>query len=1083
MYQEKTVGILYSGKLELDVNAESLAAAVGEENGLAADHVRMICADTLKESDLEGVDVLVNILGSYYPEEGWAVLLNYYKNGGVMLNVGIRPFSVPYCIRNERAQIMPVSAEAYHTLGFMDEYVTVSQKSENLELKVSNPRYQFAADLYAAGQFPAMDEVCSVQYALTETLVPVGESWIDNEAEVDSYLECACGWYDKAGHLISVPITRVDHRHHGAMIFLNFTPSEKGYYQTKAGKSLLGKMVHTCLAERLRLEFWTDYPRCYEYETPKLCVSLKALGLKKQDLPKVTLKYRISRADTKEIVQEITCGEISFTDGLYENTLEVKNAGEDFYEAHVSVYGNGEFLLEKSIGFYIISQKAILEEVGRFKPIVVDPSKSADFCLQDGKIFPMHGTTYFVTDNYRWCFDRFNAFQCAADLKMLNGMGYNIIRSGFWTPYRYVFSEEGDLHEKALRNLEAFFLTAARNHLAVQMVLGVFIFNPWDRKLCPIHNPGMRSKVIRVFASFAERFRGWNNVQVDAVNEPSYSVSSLWKIGRPSGDSYERAHWIEWLRKKYDNDIIALRQSWGITSDKAAAFEELDVPQMDSFIRSHYGKPGTTYVNYGALNDFFAFARESYSEWLADLRKEIKSRDSDMLFMVGRDESVRVPTQQDEAYRGNVDLLNWHQWNGDGFIFSEYALNKVRGLPCCGQELGIYHFNDLRGGMRLTEKEYCGVLERKLLYTFGNWIQWQSFSDPTMLGFNEITLGMFRADRSETPYAGMTRRLAWLEQKISPYLLGRDEDTTRILTIHPSTVHFSMDQPLALYGIQTSIHCMNYYVKMQSDMVLEHLFRKDNLSQTGTPKLIIFPGAMAMAEDTWKLLVESMENGATVLLSGYADIDEYWRPAKRFRSIGIASELRNICCSERIRIGEEIYTVPFRRCVANADTAKILSKVVFPGEEENVVRTFSVGSGRLIHCPIPLELGDSNEAVAALYRYAIKAAGVTNAVCSIHETMDKPNLLLYPISYRDCTVYTLVNEGNADRIRFTDMASGVEVEMHIKERRGSKICLDKKGRLLGGYINADLKVGEQEILTGEDLCFYDADGQREFCRG
>ena len=1085
MYKEKTVGILYSAKLPLEVTAEGAAAGIRRETGLAETRIKAICADTLQESDLKNVDVLVNLLGPYYPECGWRAILHYYKDGGIVMNVGIRPFSIPYCVREGVARVYPETAEAYHTLGFIDEYVTVSHESQDMEqkmeLKICSPRYRFLAQLYEAGQFPAMRRVCSIQYALTQTCIPSKKWWIDEESEIDSYLECACEWRDRSGRVVSVPITRVDHRSHGAMVFLNFTPIEKDYYHTDAGQRLLGGMVRTCLAERLHLEFWTDYPRYYEDETPKLNISLKALGRGKRELPKLTLQYRISRASAGEAAQEITQKDAEMTDGLYEAVLEADNAGEDFYQALVSVYADGEFLTEKHIGFYIISKKAILEEAGRFKPVVVDPERSADFCLRDDKIFAIHGTTYFVTDNYRRCYDKFNAYQCDADLRLLKGMGFNVIRSGFWTPYRYVFTEEGELHEKTLRILEAFFLTAARNGLAVQFVLGTFIFNPWDRDKCPIHNPEMREKVIRVFASFAERFRGWKNVQVDAINEPSYSVKGLWSTGRPSGDPYERENWIAWLRRKYDNDVVSLRRAWGIPGSAAAAFEELDLPDKDAFFRSFYGKPSTIYVNYGALSDFYAFARESYSRWLSCLRREIKDRDPNMLFMVGRDESLRVPAQQDEAYGGNIDMVNWHQWNGDGFVFSEYALNRVRGLPCCGQELGVYHFNDLRGGMRLTEEEYCAVLERKLLYTFGNWIQWQSFSDPTMLGFNEITLGLFRADRSETPYADMTRRLAWLEQKISPWLSGRNEDTTQILTIHPSTVYYSMDQPLAVQGIQTSIQCMNYYVKLQSDMVLEHLFRKDNLSQMGAPKLIVFPVALAVSGAAWQLLTEYMEGGTAVLLSGYADIDEYWRPAERFKAMGIAAKLRNICGSERIRIGGETYVVSFRRCVGNGDAGRLLSKAVFPGESGNMVRTFPVGKGKLIHCPIPLELGDSEEAVAALYRYAAREAGVTNPICRIHETKNKQNLLLYPASYRECTVYTLVNEGDADSIRFTDLASGVEVEMRTKALRGSKICLDKKGRLIGGYISGDLKVGGQEIPAGKGLCFYDGEGQRESC--
>ena len=124
----------------------------------------------------------------------------------------------------------------------------------------------------------------------------------------------------------------------------------------------------------------------------------------------------------------------------------------------------------------------------------------------------------------------------------------------------------------------------------------------------------------------------------------------------------------------------------------------------------------------------------------------------DMVVLMGRDESIRIPCEQDEYFAGNVDTVNWHQWQKNGIVFAEFMLNKVPDSICCGQELGVYQMEDHRGFKRLRPEQIGAVLERKLLYAFGNWVQWQWKNDPYLPEVSENTLGICRADGTETPY-------------------------------------------------------------------------------------------------------------------------------------------------------------------------------------------------------------------------------------------------------------------------------------------------------------------------------------------
>ena len=80
--------------------------------------------------------------------------------------------------------------------------------------------------------------------------------------------------------------------------------------------------------------------------------------------------------------------------------------------------------------------------------------------------------------------------------------------------------------------------------------------------------------------------------------------------------------------------------------------------------------------------------------------------------------------------------------------------------------------------------------------------------------------------------------------------------------------------------------------------------------------------------------------------------------------------------------------------------------------------------------------------------------------------------MVYPIPYENCTVYTIVNEGEDDSINFTDLASGAEIKMNVKGQRGCKIWIDKKGKLLGAYIHDVLSVNGLEVIPNGDLSIF-----------
>ena len=1069
----RQIGILYSRHCPCVPDVKTLESAVAR-TGSDLKSVA-IDAERLDSRQLGKSALLINTLGARYPEAGWRHLLAYYRGGGVLLNIGAEPFTKPYTVEKGACRLLGPTHNALHELGVVDAWAPTGPVDTAMQFDLFSPRYQFLAALAAAGRLPAMKESYSGYYQLvSETDPPEGAE--STMPVVDAQFERACGWRDAAGRLVAVPISRIDHFGGGSLIFLNFTPEDREFYATGPGEELLAGMIRTALQDRIRFRTFAGFARYYADENPRIGFELGRIGIGQSNTTRFEVDIRLDDVESGETVREFRVSKLALGPEPTERTRLLSRLPEGFYRVTGRVIANGAIRAESRTGFYKVSDKSIGRTLKSFPPIEIDTRKSTDFCLQNGKPFAMHGTNYFPTDIYRNSYVGLNAWQCDEDLKELRRAGLNILRTGVWQGMELFFDDTGCIREKGLRSLDALFLTAARNKMPVQFVLSACVMDHWNREQCPIHNPTMRKRTIRALDSFARRFAGWPNVQVDAINEPSYSRAGLWRPARPSGDPHERKHWEQWLKRRYSNDIAELRDTWGVTSEEVPSFAEAPLPD-DSQFRRNYDSKGQGYHAYAALTDFFDFARESFSGWVADLRRAVKLHDPDMLFMIGRDEPLRIPSQQYEAYRGHFDMINWHQWHADAVVFGEYCLNRVRGLPCCGQELGVYPYADPRGLPRLDDGAAADLLERKLLYTFGNWLQWQAHCDPYMIPLQEIGLGLLRADHTERPHMDRTRLLAWIEELTAPFMLGRDEDAVETLTVQPSAYYFSVDNKTAFRAMHNSIIALHYYAKAQSHMVLEHTFRPDNAAQIGDPKLIVFPAAQMMSQAGWQQLVACLNKGKTVLLSGAAGFDEYWRPVNRLKALGLNARTEKVSTAERLRIGDTVFDVALHEALGRAGPAMAIDKAVLDESGNNHVTCHKIGCGKLVLCPLPVELGSNLAATAALYRFAMKQAGVEDRICRIIEKPGQSNILLYPIAYRRCTVYTIVNEGDSEEIAFTDLASGVQVKVGLRADRGAKLWLDRKGNIIGAYLNDPATVGRTSIQPNGDLAlFRGADG-------
>ncbi len=1038
------VGILYCQKSTLDYKRiESLLLESGIDT-------RLIAAEALEPHSLDSISVLMNAMGSYYPADKLDLLTNYWNSGKNIINLSATPFT-------KSLYDHTTNNRALRSFYIVDDFCPIKENSSYVQT-FDNTRAQIS-----------LSGLHGAVYHLSKQ--------DENGANVRiGYLEHILDAYNAQDELIAAPIIRAVMHAGGSMTFFGFD-FDAAMLEQAFWKKLFLTVVRKELLGNVLLHVDCGFARYLPKEQKDITVKLENISLDMNTLASrdgtcenaLTLSVCVYNDQNTPVLAHQEVLHLP-----YEGTFSPDAGTSSLYKVVASVYAKDVLIAQKTTGFLVISDDELANELSEFKPMYIDESISTDYCLVDGQITAILGTTYFVTDVYRECFYYMNAWLCDKEMAQLSSVGFNTLRSGNWKYIADFYNADGSLGERGKRALQTYFTLAARNGFTVQFALGNIMLNQWDTSRSPIHDLGMREKCMTFVRSFAENFKDYPNVTLDIVNEPSYSMRGAWSPGKPSGEPGELVRYREWIAKKYHNNIHELWSAWGDSSVTIKSFDDIELPGVHLFSR---GLCRTELrFNPTPVADFFAFAREEFLDWTAEVRATVKAIAPDMIVTMGRDETLRIPTQQDEAMAGNVDMVCWHQWNYNSNIINEYLLNRVRGKICVAQELGMYKYDDIRCGKRHTDDEMVDMLQKKLLYSFGNFIQWQAHDDPFMYELCENSLGLYRADMSPTPSLAATKALIAAEKQMQSHMRGRRYDKIKIASVFSTSHYFSVDNQIAHQGIKSHIQALYNGLKEQSDFVPEHLFKKENASAIGNPNLIILPAMQMLRKDTWNELLKYVKNGAVLLISGCIDYEEHFAPDAKIGALDASHRTRKMLNFEKLTIGENEYVLDFRPLIGYGDVTNMLNCGEFEKTDVNSstscamptacvkhaacptgIVEYAVGNGTILYCPYPLELSTNTEAVCACYRYAMEKASAQNGIYEIAD--GRPNVVFSASAYEDCTVYTVINEGYADTITWLDLCSGKKLTATLPANNGSKIWLDASGNILQVFGAADVTIG------------------------
>lgn len=292
--------------------------------------------------------------------------------------------------------------------------------------------------------------------------------------------------------------------------------------------------------------------------------------------------------------------------------------------------------------------------------------------------------------------------------------------------------------------------------------------------------------------------------------------------------------------------------------------------------------------------------------------------------------------------------------------------------------------------------------------------------------------------------------------------LFRDRELEEVAVVFPYSNDFS-NRKLAFDATTRLTRVLGYELNVPFRGVSEYHLEALEIAPA---KLIIVPSAHNIDDKSFaKLLDHVARTGTTLLYTGPIGIDAYWRRTERLTEALGVRELSNVVREERLLIGDKQYSVSY----GNRRIAEVFKEVAVGQTSSktalatDTISDVAYGQGRLIWCPLPVELNERIEPIAELYSHALQASGYQPSLEWL-KGGDLPGVYGRQIKYKDGALYVFVSEYAHDtQIEVKDAALGMIYSFTLERERSVLFATDSHGQITSVYRPDEVEV---QVIKG-----------------
>ena len=962
--------------------------------------------DGLRNSaTLSSAELLILPYGSAVPADAWPSIHAYLRAGGNLLVLGGQPLRVPVTLADGRFVAARPQDTYSRELDFRHTYEV--------------PRAGATRFAWRSGySFLHTPEVQARRFFAIEGRLE-GLGYMVNSDGVE----------------VAAPVVVADHTSDTAsvnamtgsrIVALDFEP-EPGYWDSPDGITLISDAAG--YARKGATSFWLEalFSTLKPGESPQIVVHLRNAHRERLSQPQSgEVKVELLFGTTVIETTQVSCSGRRVDADLYFH----KPLSPGFYTVRGLYQDGGQPREFYQNGFWVEDDKLL-----NSGPVL---GVKEDFLTRDGKPFFPVGTNYFSTEENGWDFSGpRNAWIWEKDFAEMEQSGVTFVRTGVWMPYkRFVEPSTDQVNERFLRNLEAYLLCARHHNVIVNFTFFAFVprisARSGPESSAPAPNAYIDAASVRAeqeyVLSIVNHFKNVPWLCWDLINEPNFSnPARLWKGNVPNGDPNEVTAWHNWLREKYGS-VAALAVAWSVTPEEVGSFDSVPLPSEADLAFDRYGNP-----RHVRAFDYNLFAQDMFTRWVRSMVTAIRATGSTQLINVGHDEggvTDRVLNQFFAA--GGVSFTTNHTYWRDDALLWDSVVAKRSGMPNITGETGYQPVWEPDGTWRYDELTGSWLIERKWALGFAagssGAVQWDWDREPDF--------GMKRSDGSAKIWQAMMRDTGNFAEKAAPSATSLMPPQVAIVL--PQSLQLSTWNGFALEAQQKCVRALYHYARAEAYAVGEY-----QIELLGNPKLIILPSSYTLDQRAWQTMLEKVKAGATLLVTGRFDADAHFHPTGRQSEAGLDYE------SAPLTARENILDWPGgqARLTYSGDKATYLDRALLSDGSTWAEKT--VGKGKLLFTPFPLELNDNLQAVGDVYRYALKVAGIAPAYST---TVQDPGILIAPTRFPHATLYVIASEsGKPSDVSFQDQLSGKQFSGRLDPGRAAMLVVEESGNIAASY--------------------------------
>jgi hypothetical protein len=955
----------------------------------------------VSDSDLLAKDLaapssrlLVLPYGSAFPENSWGAIKAFLDRGGSLLVLGGRPFTRAAYHNAQGWHLREYSVRCIRPL-MIDQYQETPgsdglQFKENPDLTLRLPAFRWKRAFSPVIRLSAVD------------LYHRGGATGSIDARLDTL-----AWGTRDGRKLSAPVIQIDHYRNGfdggRWILVNAELSHEFFdnaslLRSLADRALQGEEEFT-VRPVLPL-YLPGEPVEVQVLWHSAKVSAEVLSVKITSFPEAEPNNR-SSASTVVPPSGLIKLPAPEGQGLYiiESQLMEGERVRAIY--HSALWIRDEAFLRSGPHLGV----------------------NRDYFEIDGHPLAVVGTTYMSSEVQRLFFEHPNVYVWNQDLAQIHDAGLNMIRTGWWTGWDKFCDENGQPYERTLRTLEAYLMTARKYGLPVQF--NFFAFLP---EVLGGTNAFLDPQAVRrqqtLISSVVTRFHDVPFLAWDLINEPSFS-QKLWRT-RPNGDLIELAAWNAWLSARYP-DRAQLAALWNVPP--AAVAGTISLPSEEEF------SPRGMYVGINSLrvHDYVLFAQDSFAKWARTMRDTIRTAGSQQLVTVGQDEGG-IQDRLSPAFWGeSVDFTTNHSWWQDDQLLWDSLAAKQPGEAMLIQETGLQRGLNLDEIARRTPENEAALLERKIASSFiqgSGAIEWLWNTNSYMTESNETPIGAVRTDYTEKPEASLMRAFARFAPLLAEHL--RDPQLPAVAIVTSQAAQYSALAEFQLQAQQHAVRTLAYENHLPAYIVAEN-----QIGKLGAPKLVILPSPQALGESAWKALLQYVDKGGNLLITGPVNRDEHWQAVDRAHDLGLAAHSEPLVYhNAEIRVGGRPIALAFGQAQQNS-----LDSLRF--DDGATLQEIPRGKGRIYWASYPVELAEDPQSVVELYAYV--AAHLSLMPAFKAQRPVPHGILILPITCADSMIYVLVSDSADDaRIAIQDNATGAQIDLTLPAEHAAMAVMGKR---------------------------------------